>query len=318
MSFSSNTFAAPSGVFTSVAGYKAGENVPGSFVQVYNPSVLEKYRDSYGTTKVIELGSDAWSAALKKYSTPITVGDFDVYGQRLIELTTHVQETPTHCSLGPLRGAAKPCVTAEVMSRGGIQYDFFNFQENSEKSNQQRILTDLTEILKQRDPDQTVYTINITDTSKGGQGINNLVDFLAHIKNTTTQFQKQHWKLDLNLFHDTTKNTNLGNIHNVLGKQVPGVFEIQLNRYPVSHLIVEDFDPALAFTLEWDGKRHAFKPCSVPGQFLYQTGNEVRLIETDNACLALEEFYCKSITETILASHQLKQVGVVWQEYQVK
>jgi hypothetical protein len=169
-----------------------------------------------------------------------------------------------------------------------------------------------------RNPEQEVYRINITDTSKGGQGINNLVDFLAHIRDTNAKFQKQRWILDLNLFHDNTQNTNLGNIYKVLGKQVPGAMEIQLNRYPVSHLIVEDFDPALAFVLEWDGKRHIFKPCSVRGRFLYEMGNEMRLIETDNSYLALEEFYSLSITKNMAGAADLQQVGVVWQEYEEK
>jgi hypothetical protein len=318
MSFSSTTYTAPSGAFASVVGYKAGESVAGSFVQVYNPTVLDRYVGSYGTTKAIELGSDEWTAALNKYSKPITRDDFEIYGQRLIELTTHIQENPTHCSLGPLRGAAKPCVTAEVMSRGEIKYDFFNFQENSNRTTHQRIITNLTEILKARNPGEKIFKINITDTSKGGQGINNLVDFLAHIRNYDSRFGKQLWKLDLNLFFDNSKNTDLRNIYSVLSKQTPGIFEIQLNPYEVSSLIVEDFDPALAFVIEWDGKRHAFKPCSVPGQFLYQVNNELRLIECDNSYLALEEFYSKAITENMLTAPNLEQVGVVWQEYQNK
>jgi hypothetical protein len=318
MSFSSTTFMAPSGAFGASQGIMVGEGVAGSFAPVYNPSVLDKYSGSYGVNKVIELGSDAWTAAINKHSIPVKPEDFTIYGERLVELTTHLQQNPTHCSLGPLRGAAKPCVTAEVMSRGGIQYDYFNFQENSEAKFRPRIIQDLTRILELRDPEQEVYRLNITDTSKGGQGINNLVDFLAHIKDTNGKFQKQHWMLDLNLFHDNTENTDLGNIYKVLDKQVPGAIEIQLNRYEVSHLIVEDFDPALAVTLDWDGKRHAFKPCSVPGQFLYQTEHELRLIETDNAYLAMEEIYSNAITENMTTAPDLKQIGVVWQEYQVK
>jgi hypothetical protein len=315
MTFSTTTYTAPSGAFLKTGGYSAGSFADGDFVPVYNPWLEDKYRGAYCVTKTFENGSDEWSAALNKYSTPVKPRDFDIYGQRLIELTTHVQENPAHCSLGPLRGAAKPCVTAEVMSRGGIQYDFFNYQRNSEKEFQPRIIQDLTNILTLRDPGQEIYRINITDTSKGGQGINNLVDFLAHIKDTNGKFRKQRWMLDLNLFHDNTQNTNLGNIHKVLGKQVPQNFEIQLNRYAVSSLIVEDFDPALAFALEWDGKRHIFKPCSVPGRFLYQIDNELRLIEADNSYLALEEFYSLSITNSMTAAGDLKQVGVVWHEY---
>jgi hypothetical protein len=141
---------------------------------------------------------------------------------------------------------------------------------------------------------------------------------LAQVKDSKSEFEHQQWILDLNLLHDTTGKTHVGNIMAVQGKRRPGSFEIQLHRYVVPNLIVEDFDPALAFSLEWDGKRHIFKPCSVPGKFLYQVGNEIRLVEADNCYLTFEEHYSQAITEYLKTSPEYDQVGVVWQEYQEK
>lgn len=316
MSFSMTTFTAPSGAFAAVGGFRTGEEVPGSFAPVYNPAVLEKYLGSYETRTVFEFGSDEWSAAVRKYSTRVTSADFDTYGGKLIELTHHVTTTEPHCSLGPLRGAAKPCVLAEVMSRGACEYEFFNFQESTNAANHPRVIRDLAEIVRRNDPGEEVYRINITDTAKGGHGINTLVGLMARVKESVPAFRNQRWKLDLNLIHDTS--ANISNIKAVRGLRKEGWFDIELNPYPVPSLIVEDFDPALAFSLEWNGERHVFKPCSVPGEFLYQVGNEIHLIHSENCYLTFEELYSIAITQWLETAPDLKQVGVVWHEFQDK
>lgn len=318
MSFSMTTFTAPSGAFAAVGGYRAGEEVPGSFVPVYNPAVLEKYLGSYETQKVFEFGSDEWSQAVRKYSTQVTAADFDVYGGKLVELTSHVTTVEPHCSLGPLRGAAKPCVMTEVMSRGACEYEFFNFQESSNTANHPRVISDLSGILQRNDPGHELYRINITDTAKGGQGINTLVGLIGRVKESVSAFRKQQWKLDLNLIHDTSANTDINNIEAVRRRFQRKGFVIDVKRYAVPSLIVEDFDPALAFTLDWDGQRHIFKPCSVPGKFLYQVGNEVFLIHSENCYLTFEELYSIAITQELTTAPNLRQVGVVFQEYQNK
>jgi hypothetical protein len=318
MTFSTTTFTAPSGLFVSTTGYQYGETVSGAFLPIYNPGVLPRYAGSYETKKSFEFGSDEWSAAVRKYSTPVTAEDFDSYGGKLVELTSHILSFEPHCSLGPLRGAAKPCVTAEVMSRGECAYEFFNFQENSNRDTHPRIIKDLTEILLRRDPGQEIYRINVTDTSRGGQGINNLVQLMTELKSTVPEFKHQRWQLDLNLLHDTSKNTNLYNIEGVRGFGREGSFDLQLNRYVVPSLIVEDFDPALAFKMERDGERHIFKPCAVPGDFLYQVGSEIRLIHSENCYLTFEELYSRSITEFLTTDPEREQVGVVWNEFQQK
>jgi hypothetical protein len=279
--------------------------------------VLDKYRGLYETKKTFEFGSHEWYEAISNFSTRVAEEDFQKYGEQLVYLTKQVVSFNPHCSLGPLRGAAKPCVTSEVMSRGKCEYDFFNFQQGSENKNHQRIIKDVSEILLRRDPGEKIYRINITDTAKGGNGINSLVGLLDHVKESTSTFKNQRWILDLNLLHDTTNNTNIGNIQRALGKRHTG-FDIQLHRYPVSSLIVEDVESAIAFELEWNGQRHIFKPSTQPGEFLYRVGNDVRLIQSENCYLTFEELYSQAITETLTTSPHHEQVGVVWNEYQAK
>lgn len=319
MTFNSTTYTAPSGSFIAPQGFQIGEAYQAdTYRPIYNPAVLDRYTSSFEVNRTIPLGSDEWYSALSKYSCKVSDSDFSNYAGRLVELTEHTLQTAPQCLLGPLRGAAKPCVTTEVMSKGKFSYDFFNFQAGSQKENHGRIKTDLTNILKQRDPGAGEYRINVTDTARGGYGINALVELLREIREGNAQFNHQRWILDINLLHDESANTDIGNIQRVLSFSQRGKMDIQLNRYPVSSLIVEDYDPALAVELVSDGKTHRFKPCARAGAFLYEIDKTVHVVETEDCYRTLESFYSKSITEYLLASPRHEQDGVVWQEYQQK
>src|SRR5262245_45685619 len=195
MTFSPSTFTAPSGQFVSTADYWNGDSIAEaeSFAPVYNPSVL----DRYAGCGVSETLLPEWLAGIRAPSHRVAQDDFEAYGERLIELTQHLHGTRPHCSLGPLRGAAKPCVMVEVMSRGASEYEYFNFQRGSDEQTHPRIISDLTEILRRYDPGEEVYRINITDTAKGGQGINSLIGLLGKIKDTQPEFRHQQWAVDV-------------------------------------------------------------------------------------------------------------------------
>ena len=316
MTFSQTTYTAPSGAFTPAVSSPTSDSIPGSVAPVYNPSVLDDYTASYGTKKTFELGSKELSRAAEHYRT-VTADHFKCYSQRLLELTNQIVSFAPHCSLAPLRGAAKPCVTAEVMSKGACLYDYFYFRENSNKAEHPRFIADLTEILVRRDPGQEEYRINVTDTSRGGHGITNLIPLMAGVKASVPRFKRQNWLLDLNLFNDSTEESSIARIDSVRDLNVPGAV-IRLHLYKVPYLIVEDFTPALTFDQEWDGRRRIFLPRSIPGQFLYQTANQAILIQTDNSYLTFEELFSRYITEYLITAQNMRQVGVVWQEYQNK
>lgn len=319
MSFLSTTYTAPSGSFI-LQKPEALDAIPtGDYRPVYNPSILEHYSPSFEVTKTFQYEGDEWFEGLSKFTCRIASSDLDIYAEKLVALTEHVQSKNPHCLLAPLRGAAKPCATVEVMSRGNVMYDYFNFQAGSSTKNQQRITNDLTAILKQRDPSSSEFRINVTDTARGGQGINTLASLLRDIREGHAQFKKQKWILDINLFHDSSSNTNIKNIEAVQQRfSELGKFELQVNRYPVSSLIVEDFDPALAVKIESDGRVFRFKPCAEAGRFLLRIGNVVGVVESENCYQTFEKLYSDSITEYLVTSPKHEQDGVVWREYQEK
>jgi hypothetical protein len=215
-----------------------------------------------------------------------------------------------------LRGAAKPCVLVEVMNKGSVQYDFFDFQRGSDPQNHGRIISDLKEILEARDPERENFRINVTDTAHGGQGINALVSALKEIKEGTNAFKKQIWNLDVHLLH--TDEAKLSNILKVLGLQDSGLFQINLGLHQVPNLIFEDYDPALAVEMKGSHGRFLFKPCARPGRMLFRKNDEVFVIETDNTSLMLEEFLAESITANLLTSHTRVPAQDVWADYQNK
>ena len=315
MNFHPTTYTAPSGRFVSTQGFSVGENYEG-LQSVFNPGIIDIYRGSYQKDLAFRYESSEWCAALSKYSCRVSSSDFDDYARVILSLAEHVGNNKVHCALGPLRGAAKPCVTTEVMNRGAVEYSYFDFQAGSQIDSRQRVIQNLKPILLARDPEESIYRINITDTACGGQGINALVGILKEIKAETPSFQHQQWNLDLNLLH--AGDANLANIENVRKLSEAGSFDIQLNRYPVPNLIVEDYDPALAVDILSDGKTFSFKPCAKPGKFLYQDGNDVFIVESENCYLTIEEFLSQSVTEEMLTQPRLQQAGNIWSEYQNK
>jgi len=319
MNFLSTTYMAPSGSFTQIQDAEEDLGCSGIYRPIYNPAVLDRYTSSFEVAKTIPYQSDEWFSALSKFPCRVAESEFDCYAGKLVELTEHTLEASPNCLLAPLRGAAKPCAIAEVMSRGQVLYDYFNFQAGSDTRNQPRIKNELITILRQRDPGTSTFRINITDTARGGQGINALVSMIRDIREADAQFNNQQWILDLNLFHDLSSHTNIDNIEAVRRRfSLPGKIAINVNRYPVDSLIVEDYDPALAVKLEADGKVFRFKPCAVAGSFLYRTGNEVRIIESQDCYQTFEKLYSDSLTQFLLTSPKHEQDGVVWQDYQQK
>lgn len=289
--------------------------MPGDFKPVYNPGVIEKYRGSYEVKKSFPFESDEWYANLSKFRCKVQDTDFHAYGQQIEILAHRATDAKSHVCLGPLRGASKPCVLAEVMSRGELQYDFFDYQRGSDPASRPAVISRLKPILIARDPNQELYRINVTDTVKGGYGINALVSIMKEIKEGTAAFQNQSWMLDLHLLHG--EQVDFDNINEVL-KAGDGRFGISIHPYKVPNLIFEDYDPALAFEIASDHGRFLFKPCAQPGKMLLREGNEVFVVETDNTNLMLEEFSAEGITANFLTSADHAQSGAVWTDYQNK
>jgi hypothetical protein len=316
MSAYSSFFMAPSGRFVSMRGYQEGTEVEGYYAQIYNPAIFESYRGQYEITKAIAFQGDEWFASFRSFACRVSDADFDVYGDRLISLTHHILESEPHCSLGPVRGGAKPCALVEVMSRGACEYDYFNYQCGSHAANRQRVLGDLKPILLARNPEEEVYRINVTDTAGGGHGINALVSILKEIKEGTADFRNQKWQLGVRLLH--TAEADIEHIEGIKKAQVSGDFLIDLQRFDVPNLIFEDYDPALAFQVETQDGRYEFKPCAKPGRMLCRFGNEAYVVETDNTNLMLNEFVSSRITENLVTSPDHVQIGDVWSDYQSK
>ena len=314
MTFSSTTSMAPSGAFVSSQGYCEGIQVDyGSYAPIYNPGVVEEQRNSFKITRSFDWNSDEWFASLSKFKCKVEASEFDIYGEQIISLTKKVHSYDAHCLLGPVRGAAKPCTLVEVMNRGSVQYDFFNYQCGSQPENRPRVLADVKEILLARDPETEDFRINITDAAKGGYGVNALTSVLKEIKESTPQFTKQKWHLGIDLLHDPS--ADVSHIEDAFGFRVPGSFEIKLQRYEVPNLIFEDYDPALAVELQFDQGRYLFKPCARPGRMLLREGQDVFVVETDNAGLMLDEIVSQHITDNLVTSPEHKQVGNVWGDY---
>jgi hypothetical protein len=283
---------------------------------ICNPGVLEKHRGSYDAEQLGVKAEAFWSECKK---TPtIKQADLDAYGRTCIELARDLANLGGHLRLGPLRGAARPCLLMEAMAFGSGDFTFFNYKAGCQPQNADRVKSELYPILKACDPNEAVYRIQVVDTAIGGHGINELTKYLRELKEKYAQFRNQKWELDLRILHANDGRTNIDNIEGAKSHSVEGSFEVCLSRYVVPDLIVEDYDAALGLEIKTDHGKVVVKQSYKPGQILLKSEDGSRLVKSEALVVTFDELLAESITDEMIHSQDLQQVGNLWQDYQQK
>jgi hypothetical protein len=304
---------APSGAFSPIASNPFAP-ITESVDPIFNPGVLDFYRGSY-ITNANDTVVDEWlTSSTGETKWHIDKGHLESYADTAVKLATAVATNNAACRLAPLRGAARPCMLVDVMNKGNLDFEFFNFKEGSSKSRNIGIQSELLAILQRKDPKNELYKIQIVDTAIGGYGIVALTEMLKSLHDTNENFVKQSWSIDIHLLHPTNGHENVSRMESVKG-QTTSRFQVVLKRYPVPDLIVEDYDDALGFTLERHGSKYFAKPSVVPGKFLLKTNGVFSLIESENLSLTFDEFMCEAVTNSLLTDPNRELVGIVWQDY---
>ena len=305
---------APSGAFCAQPpAPNGGVNQPESYI--YNPGVLEHHRGSY-TIEERDAKATSWIAESKK--TPlIAQADVNAYGQTCIQLAQDLANADGNLRLGPLRGAVRPCLLMDAMTQGAGDFTFFNYKAGCQPENAERVKADLYPILAAANPHQETYKIQVVDTAIGGHGINALTQYLRELKERN-EFRNQKWVLDLRIIHANDAQTDIGNIERARSHFVAGGFEIQLQRYVVPDLIVEDYEAALGLDITSDHGKFLVKQSYKPGQFLLKGDDGTRLVKSEALVVTFDELFSQSITDEMLHNQNLNQVGVVWNDYQQK
>jgi hypothetical protein len=304
---------APSGGFSSIAAMPI-DPIIFSVEPIFNPGVLDHLRGSY-ELHADEARIENWlnrSTGEKKWE--INADHIDSYADTSVKLTAAVTATGAACRLAPLRGAARPCMLVEVMSRGKVEFEFFNFRQGSSRKRDAEIRSELLAILQRKDLGQELYRIQVVDTAIGGQGIVALVELLKDIHDQQAAFSNQSWIIDIHLLHPTNGHENVNRMDSVQ-RRTTDRFQVMVNRYPVPDLVVEDYDEALGFTLEREGSTYVAKPSVVSGRFLLKTNGGLRLIESEDLSRTFDEFMCEAVTNSLLTDPNRALVSVVWQDY---
>lgn len=299
----------PSGQFVSLQGYQQG--IPQVDPQpIWNPGVYDHLRNNH-ELKEYEASTKSLAGLLQTEYRQVHQSDFDRYGEVLIELTNEVVGQKAHLNLGLLRGAYRPCVIVEVMTRSGIAYELVDYTQHTER--EAIIMPFLRGLLKKNDPQQHEYRLQITDTAIGGNGAEHFAMMLIGIKESDACFKAQQWTVFFNLLHDSEPHTNTGRMRSIQGLATKSlVFIVKL--YAVPNLITEDYDGGLG--LMFDGK--TLKPCSEPGQFVLLSETGISLVESSDLRLTFDSMFTQAITDGLLTSPEYKQVGDVWNRQQDK
>jgi hypothetical protein len=83
-------------------------------------------------------------------------------------------------------------------------------------------------------------------------------------------------------------------------------------------LVVEDYEGALGLEITGDRGRFLVKQSYRPGRFVLKSDDGLRLVESKALVITFDELFSKSITEEMTTSPDLKQIGVVWNDYEQK
>ena len=193
MSISLTTTHAPSGAFCpnphcgppgSYAPAPEAAAAEEAGFRIYNPGVLARYRDSFTAqgieTKAITLLTDCEKIPV------IEQAQIDAYGATCVQLSKDLYSVDSHLRLGPLRGAARPCLLLNTMNSGSVDYTFFNYKTGCQPQNANRVKEELYPIIAAADPQQSIYRIQIVDTAVGGYGINALKQYLQEMPGCST------------------------------------------------------------------------------------------------------------------------------------
>ena len=317
MSVQLTTTLAPSGAFCpgpqaqALGSYTAaGIGVSPENYLIYNPGVQEYYRGSY-TAEEIDAKMAAWLNECKKVPV-VQQAELDVYGQVCIKLAKDVASVGADLRLGPLRGAARPCMMLEVMTAGSLDFEFFNYKAGCQPKNSDRVKDLLYPILCNADPHEGIYRIQVVDTAVGGYGINALTRYLWDIKNRHVQFKKQKWELDYRIIHATDKRTNVNKIKEVCDQAVHGDFDVNLERYVVTDLMVEDSESALGLEIVGDYGNYLVKESYKPGELVLRADDGIRFIRSYAEVVTYDELFSDRITFQMEQNPEMNQVGVVW------
>lgn len=278
--------------------------------RVFNPAVRDQLRNSYTFESI-----DAKEAKSLEDRDKLKIVDEAIiaaYGKECIQGAKDLSLVHSHLRLGPLRGAARPCLLLDAMTAGSKKYTFFNYKAGCQPANAGRVKEDLYRILCDADPRDAIYRIQIVDTAIGGQGIRALRRYLREVKDAHARFRKQKWELDLRIFHGTGADTNVNNIRRVETDSSSGDFVIKLRRYVVPDLIVERYDAALGVRIDKNAGQYRIRQSYEPGNFILESSQGFRLVRSDALVVTFDELFTNSITEEMLTSSDFEQVGEVW------
>ncbi|HRX55446.1 MAG TPA: hypothetical protein P5016_13080 [Verrucomicrobiales bacterium] len=298
-----------SGQFVSCHGYLQGTPVS-EMQSIWNPGVYDELRNSYRVVDYAKLTQPFERLSYRDIPV-IQQADFDWYGEVLVRLTNAVVGQQAHVNLGLLRGAYRPCVIVEVMTRGQVAYKFLNYTQHSER--EAEVMAELRSLLRLSDPQTPGFHIQITDTAIGGYGAEHLAKMLIGIKATENCFQKQHWIVTFNLLHDARRGTNTVKMDAI---QLLSSEDLRFSicRYEVPNLITEDYDAGLGLIFE----DKTVKPCSEPGSFFLKSNAGIALVESAELKTTFDELYTQAVTDGLVTSPDYVQIADIWGQTQSK
>ena len=182
--YNSSLTLAPSGTFLDIQkpdvydSYKEAftfteDGVNNEYVELFNPGFLPQ--DGFDeAVEPLDIGS-FMDVSAEKCERIITYDKIASYTDKIIAIASETARLKPDIMICPLRGGLKANIMVHNITERNFHLEYLPFTQNSNPKFREPIIKGLFNIIEKHH--KHLFKILVIDTSIGGQGINNLIDF---------------------------------------------------------------------------------------------------------------------------------------------
>ena len=280
-------------------------------LEVFNPMKRPDSQINSQTLDVakIEIASQFIEHYKKADTQIINESHIEKYADELVKLGLDMKRRSFDCLICPLRGALKPTLQLKIMNATGDNIDFLPYTQGSSGKRDALIMNELQKIIEKRQNDRDNFRIAILDTAIGGQSANRLAALLTEIRKYHNQ---KHWSVTFYLLHPPIANIqNIEKIKSLSNERTT----FNVKRYPVDHLLVEDWDPAIGISISYLDDHIELKHSVTTGRLILKGRDKISVIDSSEMANLMDVLIASGVSDAIRTHPLLEYSHDVWPEY---
>jgi len=193
------------------------------------------------------------------------------YVTELVRAARVIREREYNVVLCPLRGARLPGIQAKVMADNADIFRPFDGTGMAQGSNDDRILSELREVIYSTPVTSEPRRIGVLDTAIGGDSCRSLARLLSQLNADEGQ---QQWQVRFHLLHAAHRKPPRANQAYSYGNKL---LRVEIEYHPVADLLIEDEPALLGYDLSRQGTLSNSHRLQQDGQILYRDEQKATL-----------------------------------------